>query len=413
MENQRLISELQKTNNNLSSLNNELKSKNERLVNESNSFRNDNKKLYDQNKKLLEDYNKNISLQKENKFFENILLKILNNHPSHEIKSAANNMIDLFDITNNIEKDKIKLEKNLEILENEYGVIVNDKTGNEELESSLLKQIGNMKILVMEYERKILEKNNEIAYLEEKCFSNDYYNSTQSFQNTNSFVKLSNSKNEYRLLDSDNNNNSYNNNNLVSKNIRINNEKKNLINNINSSTNYDNSNKIQPEEHQSNMNYNKVHIHNSDPIYIESNDHQNNMKNTINFNSIELKANFSNHNDNFDQKYEPNNPNNLNFTNSFFNSASLQYLNCNEMKKDFSNLSFKQTDPETGKDIDKNNLNKNCTKNNPGYDEGKSYLDKINQKFSTNLNFNYPINYETNNLRYNNLVKFNECHSKK
>jgi len=168
------------------------------------SFKNDNKILYDQNKKLKDILQDKKLLVKESSFFESLLVKVLNILPLQDLKIASSNIIDLHDISNNYEKDKIKLEKKVEDLEKEYKIIKKEEPRNEELENSLVKQIQNIKNLVYEYDKKISNKKNEMLLIEKKFFSN-YYENNNNFTadyKINAVNNLS-TKNSFNFLSKD------------------------------------------------------------------------------------------------------------------------------------------------------------------------------------------------------------------
>ena len=128
------------------------------------SYKNDNKKLYDQNKKFFEDNIKTALVAKENKFFLSLLKNILRSHPYAEISKYYSEIINLNDGLLNLENDKIKLIRRIEIIERELSKC--NKHINIELEKNLSNEVNNLRILISDYDHKINEKKEKI-YLNE------------------------------------------------------------------------------------------------------------------------------------------------------------------------------------------------------------------------------------------------------
>ncbi len=417
----------------LTKIANELKIQNENLSKKSKSLKNDNKKLYDQNKKLIQGIPEKVFLENDFHFFENLLVNILNILPIQDIKSAANNIIDLYDFANNIEKDKLKLEKKMENLEKEYNIIIKEKFRNVELENSLINQINNMKKLIFDYQNKINDKKYEIQNIENKIFGNKIsflVSSNSNFNNTNKGNSFSNNISDINNLQ------------------RISNNFDTISNNPNTTLNYSNSLIITNDSHVKNKkNFESNFITTK---YINENNEYKEFKNTDNFasfsnfakesyipNSISNDPRANNHlnnNLNFSNEAQKYNFNyNLNpeineyqqeQLNNYDNTQSTtNYIDYNSSNLNFNSTDFRENLPkeDTCENLRSDFLNSNNILNNinsffkSGSVKNSESLKNINSKLYNNYDF-ISIN-ETYNLsgmpNKNNFDEHNQNESKK
>jgi hypothetical protein len=380
----------------------------EEIFNELKSYKNDNKKLFEENKILGINLYKKKTNEKELKFFEEILMKIILYHPNFEIKNIVISLIDLFDYTNNLEYDKIKLEKKLENLEKEFHIISNDSNFNSrniELENSLINQIKNMKDLVVDFEIKINNKKNEMINLynilenfNSKINSNFNNNSNSISHDINNKKAFLNS-NDYSKDNFNFGNNKINNNNFDLRNLQRNfssinygngngNESFNSINNnSNNSNNYDKENfKNNNNLAFSNEFYLRNNINNNvnnNNNYEEKESTQKYCEDNINNNSYRIFNKTSN-SKNLQISNKDSNYNNSNSKNEFINSDSSR-------QGQGSIFTFNQSEKRIDNDIYINNNNDNELFNlNYNYESGKSYLNEIHfqKKNMSNFNFN-------------------------
>jgi hypothetical protein len=161
------------------------------LKTEIKTYRDDNKKLYDINKKYIDENIKYQILQKENGVIDNILLRILKNHPNRELSKLYNEIINQNDIILNFENDNLKFDKVIEHLEKEYNFVTSDKVKrNPEIEAKLLNEINRLKKLRNENDEKIKEKRENIELLEQDLKNHEekpvkeYFESRDVFRNT-------------------------------------------------------------------------------------------------------------------------------------------------------------------------------------------------------------------------------------
>jgi len=156
----------------LKRLNDEYKNKNEKIARELLSFKNDNKKLYDQNKKNNFIFNNKISiLEKEIIFLKNLILKITKRINPTSLKDIIDQILEKNLQINEIDIDRLRLEKNYEKYENELKAFIDrDKNymENSELYIELKLKISNVQNKLHEINRKIQERKKDIAILENK-----------------------------------------------------------------------------------------------------------------------------------------------------------------------------------------------------------------------------------------------------
>ena len=95
-------------------------------------------------------------LEKQNKFFQHLIIKIINYINKRDIKNILNEILDLNEFIINVEKEKFKIEKKLESNEKELKNFIDENLENdqkiEDLENSqtykeLLTKIGKFKLV--------------------------------------------------------------------------------------------------------------------------------------------------------------------------------------------------------------------------------------------------------------------------
>jgi hypothetical protein len=152
----------------LSEDNKTLYRKNEKILKEIKSYRDDNKQLYDMNKKYVDDNIKYQVLLKENDIIDDILLRLLKNHPNRDLAKLYNEIINKNDVLLNYENENLRYDKMIEHLEKEYAFITGDKVKrNPEIEKKLLTEIDRLKTLKLENEKKSKECGNSITNLDQ------------------------------------------------------------------------------------------------------------------------------------------------------------------------------------------------------------------------------------------------------
>jgi hypothetical protein len=368
----------------------ELKSFKNEISKELKSYKNDNKKLYEENKNLGNSLATKKLNEKESKFFEEILLKIISIQQNIELKNKLINLIDLFDYINNIEYDKITLEKKMENFERELFDISNDNNNNnnfknKEFENALINQINNMKNLILEFEEKINDKKKEMINL----FNNlDKFNIALCNNNNNNKYEENKKKINEDFSENNNNNNKFNpyaypyNNN-------------NNINNINSLEFRENLPKesLECDIFSSNFLTTEKNI-NSFMISGDRHENNKNIYNNINNNNKDKENNDPDIDKDKDKQAHG----------SIFTFSQSEKANENENEN--------ENEIENENDLNNNNNNNKET--------GRSYLNELqiqrkNKKKNINENMNNNLNNPTqeilnnndNNKRYENLNNLN------
>jgi chromosome segregation ATPase len=146
--------------------NQSLSSTNEKTMKELKSYKNDNKKLYDHNKKLLEESHKYSLLNKEIKFMESILNKVLKMLPNREIAQLFVEMMNNSSMTTMLENEKIKnvLKKN-EIekfcLKNNTDPLI------EEDYQKLICNLDKLNLKISEKKENLINLENQLSLLNE------------------------------------------------------------------------------------------------------------------------------------------------------------------------------------------------------------------------------------------------------
>lgn len=161
---------LQEEINKLKNLISDYKNKNEKLNRELKSFKNDNKKLYDQNKYQNYNFNSKLTIfERDLLYYKNLILKISYLLNSANIKNIVEQILEIASQVTELEYERLRLEKNHEKYENELKLFIekdNNNLENSEIYTELKIKVSNAKNKLLELNRKIQDKKQNILLLE-------------------------------------------------------------------------------------------------------------------------------------------------------------------------------------------------------------------------------------------------------
>jgi hypothetical protein len=135
------------------------------------SYKIDNKKLYEQMKEQIEDSWKREIIIKDNKFLETLLVRILKTHPNKEMVILYKNLVDTYDSSNSLLKEKKGIEKKLDNFEKRLktSISINERISSDESQNSnIFKETNKLRQELKDYDEKIFSKQKIIKNLEIK-----------------------------------------------------------------------------------------------------------------------------------------------------------------------------------------------------------------------------------------------------
>jgi len=114
---------------------------------------------------------------KEKRYLESLLQRVAKSHPSPDIARTVNEIMNLTDTLSQLERDKIKISDSISHLNESESITKGNKDSreilqqtnintNQTLENSIRREKENLKLLSNEYDKKILQKKDQIRNLE-------------------------------------------------------------------------------------------------------------------------------------------------------------------------------------------------------------------------------------------------------